>query len=44
MFHERGVQPALGLAGFLDRVDLRAQVVGAQKIVADRQSSGRVAL
>jgi hypothetical protein len=28
----------------LDRVDLRPQVVGAQKIVGDPQPSGRVSL
>jgi hypothetical protein len=30
-------------AGFLDRVDLRAQVIGAQEIVGDPQPAGRVA-
>jgi hypothetical protein len=37
------MQPPLALARFLDRVDLGAQVVGAQEILADPQLSGRVA-
>jgi hypothetical protein len=42
--HQRRVQPPLGVAGLLDRVDLRAQVVGAQEVVGDPQPAGRVAL
>jgi hypothetical protein len=38
------VKLALGVAGLLDRMDLRPQVIGAQKIVRDPQSSGRVPL
>jgi hypothetical protein len=38
------MQLELGLPGFLDRVNLRAQVVRAQEIVGDPQPSGRVAL
>jgi hypothetical protein len=38
------MQPALALARLLDRMDLRAQVIGAQKIVGDPQPSGRVTL
>jgi hypothetical protein len=37
------VQAPLGLARFLERVDLRAQVVGAQEIVGDRETPGRIA-
>jgi hypothetical protein len=37
------VEPELTIAGFLDRMDLRTQVVGAQEIVGDPQPSGRVA-
>jgi hypothetical protein len=37
------VQAEFGLAGLLDRVDLRAQIVGAQEIVGDPQPAGRVA-
>jgi hypothetical protein len=37
------VQAALGLAGFLDRMDLRAQVIRAQEVVGDPQPAGRVA-
>jgi len=33
------VQSKLALAGFLDRVDLRAQVVGAQEVVGDPQAA-----
>jgi hypothetical protein len=33
------MQPALAIARLLDRVDLRAQVVSAQEIVGDPQSS-----
>jgi len=38
------VQGALGVVGFLDRVDLRPQVVRAQEIVGDPQPASRVAL
>jgi hypothetical protein len=38
------MQPALALAGVLDRMELRAQVVRAQEIVGDPQPAGRVAL
>jgi hypothetical protein len=38
------MQVPLVLAGFLDRMDFRAQVVGAQEIVRDPQPSGRIAL
>jgi hypothetical protein len=38
------MQPALALTRFLDRMDLGPQVVGAQKVVADPQPAGRVAL
>ena len=41
--HERGMQAQFVFAGFLDRVDLRAQVVRAQEIVGDPQPAGRVA-
>jgi hypothetical protein len=37
------MQPQLGLAGFLDRANLRPQVIGAQKIVADPQQARVVA-
>jgi hypothetical protein len=37
------MQAQLRVAGFLDRVDLRAQEVGAQEIVGDSQPAGRVA-
>jgi len=33
------VQSTLALAGLLDRVDLRAQVVGAQEVVGDPQAA-----
>jgi hypothetical protein len=36
------VQTPLRVARFLDRVDLRAQVVGAQEIVGDPQAACRV--
>jgi hypothetical protein len=36
------MQSAFGVAGFLDRMHLGAQQVGAQEIVGDPQSSGRV--
>jgi hypothetical protein len=38
------VKRPLGIVGFLDRMDLRPQVIGAQEIVGDPQPSGRVAL
>jgi len=38
------VNPALVVAGFLYRVDFRAQQVGAQEIVCDPQPAGRVSL
>jgi len=38
------MQPQLGVAGLLDRVDLRAQVIGAQEVVGDPQPAGGVAL
>jgi hypothetical protein len=37
------MQGKLACAGFLDRMDLRAQVVGAQEIVRDPQASCGVA-
>jgi hypothetical protein len=37
------MQPALGVARLLDWMDLRPQVVGAQKVIGDPQSSGGVA-
>jgi hypothetical protein len=37
------MQRALGIAGILDRMDLRAQVIRAQEIVGDPQPAGRVA-
>jgi hypothetical protein len=37
------VQTPLALARLLDRMDLRAQVVGAQEIVANPQAAGGVA-
>jgi len=41
--HERGVQRGFGVAGLLDRMDLRPQVIGAQEVVGDPQPAGRVA-
>jgi hypothetical protein len=38
------MQRPLGVFGFLDRVDLRAQVIGAQEIVRDPQPACGVAL
>jgi hypothetical protein len=38
------MQPQLALARLLDRMDLRAQVVGAQVVVRDLQPAGRVSL
>src|SRR5207237_8194129 len=39
ILHQRGMEAALVIAGFLDRMDLRPQVVGAQEIVGDPQAS-----
>jgi hypothetical protein len=38
------VQRELAFARFLDRMDLGAQVIGAQEVVRDPQPAGRVAL
>jgi hypothetical protein len=38
------MQAQLGVAGFLDRMDLRPQVVSAQEIVRDPQPAVRVPL
>jgi hypothetical protein len=38
------VKAQLAVAGFLDRMDLRPEVIGAQEIVRDAQASGRVLL
>jgi hypothetical protein len=38
------MQRALAVAGFLDRVDFRPQVVGAKKVVGDSQPAGCVTL
>jgi hypothetical protein len=38
------MQRPLAVSGLLDRMDLRAQVVGAQEVVGDPQPAGRVAL
>jgi len=38
------VQPPLGIARLLDRVDLRPQVVGAQEIVGDPEPAGGIPL
>jgi len=38
------VQGTLGVVGFLDRMDLRAQVIRAQEVVGDPQPASRVAL
>jgi len=38
------MKPPLGIARFLDRMDLRAQVIGAQEVVGDRQPPGRIPL
>jgi len=38
------MQAHLGLAGLLDWMNLRAQVIRAQEIVGDPQPAGRVAL
>jgi hypothetical protein len=36
------MQPALRVARFLDRMDLRPQVIRAQEVVGDPQPAGRV--
>jgi len=38
------MQAPLRVTRFLDRMDFRAQVIGAQEIVRDPQPAGRVAL
>jgi hypothetical protein len=38
------MQTALALARLLDRMDFRAQVIGAEEIVRDPQPSRRVAV
>jgi hypothetical protein len=38
------VQRVLGVVRFLDRVDLRAQVVRAQEVVRDAKPSGPIPL
>jgi hypothetical protein len=38
------VEPDFGLARILDRMNFRAQVIGAQEVVRDAQPSGRVPL
>jgi hypothetical protein len=43
MFHQGRMQAPLGLARVFDRMDLRPQIVGAQKIVGDPQPPGGVA-
>ena len=40
--HQRGMEAALGVVGFLGRMDFRPQVIGAQEIVRDAQASGRI--
>ena len=42
--HQRGMQRLLARTGLFERMHLRPQVVGAQKIVRNAQASGRVAL
>jgi hypothetical protein len=37
------MQALLGVARFLYRMDLRAQVIGAQEVIGDPQPAGRVA-
>jgi hypothetical protein len=37
------VDPALGIAGFLDRMDFRPQVIGAEKVVRDPEAPGGIA-
>ena len=41
--HQLRMEAKLRLARFLDRMDLRPQVVGAQEVVGDPQPAGRVA-
>jgi len=36
------MEAALGVVGFLGRMDFRPQVIGAQEIVRDAQASGRI--
>jgi hypothetical protein len=43
-FHQRGMKRELALARLLYRMQLRAQVVGAQEVIGDPQLAGRVAL
>ena len=43
VFHQRGMQAQLALPGFLGRMDLGPQVIGAQEIVCHPQPSGGVA-
>jgi hypothetical protein len=38
------VKAPLAIARLLDRMDLRAQVVGAQEVVGDLQPPGRIPL
>jgi len=38
------MKPALGVAGFLDRMDLRSQAIGAQEVVGNPQPARRVFL
>jgi hypothetical protein len=38
------MKPQLRLPRLLDRMDLRAQVIGAQEVVGDPQPAGRVFL
>jgi hypothetical protein len=42
--HQSGVQAPFGVVRFLDRMQLRPQVVRPQEIVRDPQPAGRVAL
>src|SRR6185436_8402575 len=42
--HEGRVELALQRSGFLHRVDLRPQIVGAQEVVGNAQAAGGVAL
>ena len=43
ILHQAGMEAALVIAGIVDRMDLRPQVVGAQEIVGDPQASRGVA-
>jgi hypothetical protein len=38
------MQPQLAFSRLLHRMDLRPEVVGAQKVVRDAQASGRILL